>query len=708
MKITRKDFFSDNLTARFISDHVTPIIFKTAPAANLIVIFTATLLTSIFYYSGSRVIPYWLVAMLSLTGIRLVIVFLSKHNDYKYNGIKALNIYTITTLLLGITWGSIVFIIPTTNNEVITSAIVYLALGTVFTAAIPILSIHLKAYFLYTMPVLLGGIYHAFTTPTLLNLTATLALTCIALFSIVVTIKMNKTTIKNIESSETTKALISNLKSEVKNRERAQIELVEYKSLLEERVKNRTEQLLIMNSKLDMEVNKRKHIEQSMHHIAHNDPLTNLPNKLFFNACLERAQTRALHDRQLIALLLIDIDDFNTTNKDYGYEAGNKVLKAVGEQLSGLLKDATVARYNNDQFIVLLDRMVNPDAVSYLCKQISLLVKYVKAGRHIISLSFSIGASISSNDSRENDNLLTHAERALQKSKSTGGDRYSIYDATDEDMNYAINYIDELNIALDKQQLYMVFQPIISLKNHTIVSFEALLRWRHAAFGDVSPEKMLAIAYENNIIHKIDEYVFHEACMQMANWQRRGLNIKKIVINFSGCAQSLEYLVTNMQRLLDETGCKGKWIEMEITEEFIVQASDESFRHILLLKEMGLSFTVDDFGSAYTSFFRFQQLPINAIKVSQILLGQLLDSDVTGLDKMLKAIQAVGESFSLKLIVKGIENHIQERSFIKYNYDFAQGNLYSKPLNVHEVPRYIKHFPEYSKNHLHLRAQVNA
>ena len=673
-----------------LTSHIVSVLINNALPANMMVIITAIFISAIFFLYTTNII-FWLIIVLALSASRLGVYYIYNYRSHSYSDEQLLNAYTYLTLLLGISFAAIVVWIPSGNTGNIIVPLVFQTLSIVYIAATTILSIHLRAFFYYIIPASISAAWYVALNPSIINLFLLLLMFGIGLFSAIAAIKINKATLKELSLQEKNKGLISNLKSEVKQREKAQIELVENRRLLEGLVKTRTEQLLNINNRLDMEISKRNDIEQSLRHITYTDPLTNLPNHLTFTVRLNQKQESAKKDGLDYAVLIVDIKRFTDINKNYGFEMGNHVLKAVGNVLLKIITSATISRYNADRFIILLENIDSEIEVTEYCKNIISKLKYIEVAHHVLSLNARIGASVCCNYKNDNHDLVAQAEHALTEAK-TRNINFCLYSHEDINMGSSINYIDELNVAIDTNQLFFCYQPIISLKSNQVTSLEALLRWQHDIFGVVSPEKILSIAKDADILYKIDEYALKNACKQIAIWRAHNLDLKKITVNFSGSSKSLENIVKNISRILLDTNSNGKWIEIEISEDFIVQASDESIKQIHFLKQMGFSFTVDNFGSGYTSFFKFQQLPINAIKINQILLGQLLETNTADLDRMLKIIKSISHGFDLLLIIKGIETKEDEVAFNHYGYDLAQGDFYSKPLSVNDVPDFVQQY----------------
>lgn len=689
----RKKIVTDAIPSHDLTSHIVSALLKNALPANIMVLIGAVFLSVVIsLYSNINVI-YWFIIVLALTALRLGVYYLYMHHPHSYSDEQLLNAYTYLTLLLGICLAAVVALIPDGNAANIVTPLVFQTLSIIYIAAISILSIHLRAFFYYIIPVTIGAAWYVSLYPSMINTFLLLLMFSIGLFSTIAAIKMNRATLMQLSLQEKNKGLISNLKSEVNQREKAQIELVENRRLLEDRVKTRTEQLLNTNNRLDMEISKRKDIEQSLHHITYTDPLTNLPNHLTFTARLNQIQESTKKEGVDYAVLIVDIKGFTDINKNYGFEMGNQILKTVSKVLSTILTSASISRYSGDRFIVLLENINSENNVTEYCKKIISKLKDIQVAHHTLSLSARIGVSICCIYKNDNHDLIAQAEHALTEAK-TRNINFCLYSHEDINMSSSMmNYIDELNAAIDTNQLFFCYQPIISLKSNQVTSLEALLRWQHDIFGVIGPEKILSIAKDADILYKIDEYALKSACQQIAIWRAHNLDLKKITVNFSGSSKSLANIVKNISRILLDTNSNGKWIEIEISEDFIVQASDESIKQIHFLKQMGFSFTVDNFGSGYTSFFKFQQLPINAIKINQILLGQLLQTSEKGLDRMLNSIKSISHGFGLLLIIKGIETKEDEAAFNRYGYDLAQGNFYSKPLSVDEVPDFVKQYP---------------
>lgn len=240
--------------------------------------------------------------------------------------------------------------------------------------------------------------------------------------------------------------------------------------------------------------------------------------------------------------------------------------------------------------------------------------------------------------------------------------------------------LEDLLISIDNNQLQLLYQPIVSLKNNKIYFSEAFIYLQHPTLGDVHAEKLFVIAKNNNFLYKLESLILEKACTQIASWKNYLPDLKYITVKLSGESSSLNYIAENVTSTLHDTKCKGEWINIQLSENIVMNASKIDLYNIDKLKKHGFSFTIDDFAAGNISFFKLESFPALTIKVNNKSLSNFIPSDKKALQRLFCSIEAISHDFNHQLIINGIESKEQEKMFKDYKYDFAQGEHYSKPV----------------------------
>lgn len=240
--------------------------------------------------------------------------------------------------------------------------------------------------------------------------------------------------------------------------------------------------------------------------------------------------------------------------------------------------------------------------------------------------------------------------------------------------------LEDFLISIDNNQLQLLYQPIVSLRNNKIYFAEAFIHLQHQTLGDMHADRLFTLAKNNNFLYKLDSLILDRACAQIASWKNKLPDLRHITVKLSGESTSLNYLAENITSTLLDTKCKGEWINIQLSEDIVMNASKIDLYNIDKLKKHGFSFTIDDFAAGNISFFKLEKFPALSIKVNYKTLSNFISSDKNSLQKLFCSIEAVSHDFNHQLIINGIESNKLERMFKKYKYDFAQGDHYSKPV----------------------------
>ncbi|MBE9564816.1 MAG: EAL domain-containing protein [Proteobacteria bacterium] len=624
-----------------------------------------------------------------ITGSRILIAqqfFIDEQRDFTRFSIQNwLNIYIVSTFALGLTSASLALCMPSDMNAADIS-VMYIAFFSTMAAAITSLSIVLPAYISLVTPIFLASFTFSFFITSRLTLFTSVASFIFYIFIITAARILNKHYVQNFALMIENDTLIDKLHEENIQRELAQKKLILNQEKLEEEVTQRTKELSDINEILVDEINERRRIESNLKHIAHHDALTNLPNRLLLDARLNHAIERAKRTNMQVAVMFIDLDHFKTINDSLGHDVGDQLLISVSNRLLHCVReDDTVARLGGDEFIIIIEQVQDIGDLDPLLKKIMKVTSQtVMINNHELSTSASIGISIFPDDGKNTEQLMRNADAAMYHVKENGSHKYHFYtrDLTATAYDRVILETD-LKRAIVTDQILVHYQPQVSLITKKIVGVEALVRWQHPDLGILPPKQFLHIAEKAGMMSSIGTIVLTTACKQMVKWKQQGLPIETVAVNIAGEQIHHSDLVATVKSVLEETGCKTEWLELEITEDFIIKKTKKSISTLQKLRDLGISLAIDDFGTGYSSLSYLKQLPINKLKIDRSFVSDINEDkdDAT----LVQAIIAMGKSLNLRLIAEGVEQVSHETFLIDHGCDYAQGYLYSKPVPAEAI-----------------------
>ncbi len=419
--------------------------------------------------------------------------------------------------------------------------------------------------------------------------------------------------------------------------------------------------------------------EEAQHHADH-DFLTELPNRKRISEILQGKIDEAHQHQEKLAILFLDLDRFKHINDSFGHAAGDDVLKLTADRLKNRLRATDIlARLGGDEFLMILDINQDLDAVDAITQSIIAEVQQpILIKEQSQTLSASIGIAIYPDDSDDALTLIKHADSAMYAAKQHK-DRYRYFTKElSAQSQRRINIERALSKAISKAQLSLNFQPQIDLETQHIVGVEALLRWHHPQWGFVSPAEFIPIAEESGHITEIGEWVFREACQQLADWRRQGFELNSMAINVSSVQFSQPNINEVFKNIIAEFDISPNQIEIEITERYLM-ADTEQNKHILQsLRETGFRISVDDFGTGYSSMSYLKTLPLDIIKIDKSFIDDIPHSNNDL--QITKAILALSHSLGYTVIAEGIENEEQLITLQSMACDIGQGYYFDKPL----------------------------
>jgi diguanylate cyclase (GGDEF)-like protein len=420
--------------------------------------------------------------------------------------------------------------------------------------------------------------------------------------------------------------------------------------------------------------------ERHVRHLAYNDTLTGLPNRLLFMDYLNRAIERAEAHNGSLGILFLDLDRFKFINDTLGHEAGDKLLATMAHRLKGCVRaDDCVARLGGDEFTVLLDELPNSNVAASVAQNICRTVSapLIIDGQEIV-VTASIGIALYPQDGPDINRLLRHADTAMYRAKSSGSG-FCYYEAAMESaISERLKMETDLRRALERDEITVFYQPVIETSSGKITGVEALVRWLHPERGIVSPAEFIPIAEETGLILPLGERVLRSACMQARTWLDNGIASLHVAVNLSSKQLEQPDLREIILSALRESSLPASSLVLEITESVLMARAAESIDLLRELRSLGIHISIDDFGTGYSSLSYLKHLPANTLKIDRSFIQDIPEDDdavaiVTG-------IIALAHSLRMQVVAEGVETAAQQETLARLNCDQLQGFLFSKPL----------------------------
>jgi diguanylate cyclase (GGDEF)-like protein/PAS domain S-box-containing protein len=438
-----------------------------------------------------------------------------------------------------------------------------------------------------------------------------------------------------------------------------------------------------------------KQTQERFQHLAHHDPLTDLPNRLLFNARLEHALERARREKNRVAVLFLDLDNFKSINDSLGHPTGDKLLQKVAERLTRLLRNEdTVARVAGDEFIIILDGVGSPEDASLVAEKLMAdFENPVQLAGESLHISFSVGIAVFPDDGETVTELVKNADAAMYHSKESGRNRLSFYTSElTEGASEKLRIGNALRGAMARGELSLHYQPQYALSDGRLVGAEALLRWNHAELGAVSPDRFIPVAESTGMIIPIGGWVLRTACTQIKTWRDQGLKIDRIGVNVAGQQIDQMDILQAVDTVLETTGLEPNVLELEVTETFIMERAEQAISTLERLRDRGVTLAIDDFGTGYSSLSYLKRLPLHRLKVDKSFVDGVTDNanDIA----IARAVIALARSLELEVIAEGVETAEQEAFLRAEGCDEVQGYYYSRPLPTDEFAELLRNIDQ--------------
>jgi diguanylate cyclase (GGDEF)-like protein/PAS domain S-box-containing protein len=439
------------------------------------------------------------------------------------------------------------------------------------------------------------------------------------------------------------------------------------------------------------DITERIKAQAQLEFLAHHDALTRLPNRALFLERLNHALTRTHWTKRSLAVLFLDMDRFKNINDTLGHNIGDSALNVVAQRLVGCVRDGdTVARLGGDEFTVLLEDLAIADDVPAIAQKIIEVLSqpFVTEGREFI-ITASIGISLYPGDGEDSGTLLRHADTAMYRAKEQGRNKYQFYSA-EMSAKALEKYTLETSLrhALERGEFILYYQPQVSLTTGRIMGVEALLRWRHPELGLLQPLQFIPVAEETGLMKSIDEWVMETSCAQAKIWQSGCMIPLSLTVNLSSRTFSEPHLVEKVANVLNQTGMEPRLLELEITENIVMEHAKDTVERLGALSRMGIRLAIDDFGTGYSSLGYLKRFPIDTLKIDKSFVNDITtdEDDAT----IVTAIIAMGKSLQLRVVAEGVETKGQLTFLREQQCDGMQGYLFSRPVPAEEMTSLIK------------------
>lgn len=451
---------------------------------------------------------------------------------------------------------------------------------------------------------------------------------------------------------------------------------------------------IVVNSR---NVTDRRRTEDRMLHDAFHDALTGLPNRALFLDHLKLALSRTKrHNSSRFAVLFIDLDRFKYVNDSLGHHAGDMLLIEVARRIEKCLRPGdTVARLGGDEFTILLEDIGSLEDVTIIAERLQgkIFEPFDLEGREFIT-TVSIGIALGNTDYISAENVLRDADTAMYHAKVDGKARFAVFDqAMHARVISTMETEADMRRAIEREEFFLVYQPIISTSKYTLAGFEALVRWQHPTRGLISPDDFIPLAEETGLIVPMSLWILGEVARQCAVW-REFLPTAPLTISINISCKHFQQpdLVEQVARVLHETELSASALKLEITESAVMENTERTAEKLKGLRALGIELSLDDFGTGYSSLSYLHRFPLDTLKIDRSFVSHL---DEEGEHyEIVRTIIGLAKSLGMKTVAEGVETEKQFIRLQELNCDFAQGFFFSKPLPVATIDEMLKDMRE--------------
>jgi diguanylate cyclase (GGDEF)-like protein len=450
-------------------------------------------------------------------------------------------------------------------------------------------------------------------------------------------------------------------------------------------------EVLLSASRMASVALKNNRMQDELFRRAHQDALTNLPNRALFQDRLQQALARASRSNGNIGMLCVDLDGFKEINDRYGHETGDRLLQEVAQRLTSFIRKAdTVARIGGDEFVASIADVRERQDLASLCQSLArLLGEPYCFGGVTLRITASIGAAMFPADAGSSEDLTRYADLAMYRAKERGRNTYQMFSADLGEKLARRRQIEQyLQQALQGDGFEIHYQPICTI-SRALIGLEALLRFCSPELTSISPGEFMVVAEQTGQISSVGEWVLREACRQAKQWQEEGFLPLPIAVNVSPIQLGRQDFAERVRQILSDTGLAPEWLHIEVTETAVMSNFEEGRLQLCALANLGIQISIDDFGTGHSSLSYLHCLPIKALKIDRSFVQQIVDSQES--NAIVRAIIAMAQSLELDVVAEGVETEEQLCAVATAGCGTAQGYLFSRPLDRSAVTALLKH-----------------
>jgi diguanylate cyclase (GGDEF)-like protein/PAS domain S-box-containing protein len=440
------------------------------------------------------------------------------------------------------------------------------------------------------------------------------------------------------------------------------------------------------------DVSQRKETEKQLEYRAYYDSLTGLPNRLLFRDRLVNSLAHARRNKVGLAVMYIDVDHFKLVNDGLGHSFGDALLADVARRFEGALRASdTISRIGGDEFSILLPEVVNAEAVAGVARKIlDSLQRPFRVEGHDLFVTASIGISCFPADGDDAETLLKCADAAMYRSKELGRNQAQLFTASmNERYVRRLALEQQLHHAIERQQLELWYQPIYDRARRSIVSVEALLRWRDPHRGLIEPAEFIELAEETGMIVAIGDWALRAGCAQLRRWHDQGLAHLRMAVNISAVQLQHRSLVDTVRAALAESRIEPHMLQLEITESAAAQNFETTLKLLQELRALGVRVAVDDFGTGQSSLIYLKHFPIDTVKIDKEFLREVTHDETAA--AIVSYVINLAHTLKLHVVAEGVESEEQYTFLRHYGCDMMQGYLFSRPLPADAVFGFLQH-----------------
>ncbi len=450
--------------------------------------------------------------------------------------------------------------------------------------------------------------------------------------------------------------------------------------------------------------------QKEIHDLAYYDLVTGLPNRAQLRESLIHQLKMAERTNGKFALLFLDLDHFKQVNDTLGHDAGDDLLQQVSNRLSSVLRDSdvlsrpkpeegeddeahgsrdTVARIGGDEFVVLLGDINRDEDAARVAERIAKSVGEPYTISDIeVAVTTTIGISVYPADGRDAETLMKHADVAMYHAKENGRNGYQFYSRSIHDQALTRFSMErELKLAIEENQLKLLYQPKLDMRSGEVVGVEALVRWKHPDRDWISPSDFIPMAEETGLIMPLGKWVLDESASQIKQWINSGVGTYSVAVNCSPVQFTRGNMISDIANTVRDSGIDPSLLEVELTENLFLHNIENGIQLLSNIKELGVQIAVDDFGTGFSSLSYLKKLPVDKIKIDQSFVEHLHTD--SGDAAIVSAIITLGQNLGLSVIAEGVENSAQLDILRQYECDEVQGYYFCRPLSAEEFEQWL-------------------